>query len=206
MRCDTCGADIAPAARFCRSCGTQVVGAKAAKASSTSSPTQQHERLPLPLPPSGTPTGAAQPASRTMFLIVTITVIVALFVGGLIFLSAQSDKPRSALPTASTRRTATTTTTTTTVTRPLGQWIAILASVPTGEGRATAEARLRQVRGAVAEARLLPSPSDSYSSLEPGFWVVYAAQFASKESAEAFCRGHALNVPHDCYGRFLSRN
>jgi hypothetical protein len=86
----------------------------------------------------------------------------------------------------------TTVTPTTTATQPssgLTQWPAgtdgytvILASVPTGQGRSAADAQATKAQAAgLPQVGILDS--SSYSSLRPGFWVVFSGVYSSEAQA-----------------------
>lgn len=112
----------------------------------------------------------------------------------------------SAAPKTTTTSPPTTTTSppTTTLATVPETWIAVLASLPTSEYTAAeAEARTaviaEQIGTEALEVKLLLS--DDYTSLEPGFWVVYLGQFRDESQAVAAC--DSVGAP-DCYARALA--
>ncbi len=44
--------------------------------------------------------------------------------------------------------------------------------------------------------------SDDYSSLNPGYWVIFVGTFDNEDDAAAFCRANR-DVTEVCYQRFL---
>ena len=47
--------------------------------------------------------------------------------------------------------------------------------------------------------------SDTYASLRPGYWVIYApGPFADGRAAVTFCGERGLTTPNTCMGRYLS--
>ncbi len=86
---------------------------------------------------------------------------------------------------------------------PAGRWIAQLHSEPVGSGTAVRDARLAEVRKSVPEAVFVRS--DTYASLRPGYWVIYApGPFADGRAAVTFCGERGLTTPNTCMGRYLS--
>ncbi|MFC5800430.1 serine/threonine-protein kinase [Streptomyces formicae] len=86
---------------------------------------------------------------------------------------------------------------------PSGRWIAQLFSEPVGSGAATRDQRLAKVRETVPEAEYLRS--DTYASLRPGYWVIYApGPFDDGRAALAFCADRGMTAANDCFGRYLS--
>jgi hypothetical protein len=84
----------------------------------------------------------------------------------------------------------------------VGDWIAILASVPTVDGGAVAEQRLADLRVVAPDAMLLLS--DEYAWLNPGYWVVYVPGLASNADVLAFCTSRGLSVPAQCYAKLVA--
>lgn len=83
------------------------------------------------------------------------------------------------------------------------RWVAQLHSEPVGSGTAARDARLAKVRESVPEAVFVRS--DTYASLRPGYWMIYApGPFADGRAALAFCHERGLTAPNDCVGRYLS--
>ncbi|WP_405773558.1 serine/threonine-protein kinase [Streptomyces sp. NBC_01538] len=84
-----------------------------------------------------------------------------------------------------------------------GRWIAQLHSEPVGSGTAVRDTRLAEIRKSVPEAVFVRS--DTYASLRPGYWVIYApGPFADGRAAVAFCGERGLTTPNTCMGRYLS--
>lgn len=79
-------------------------------------------------------------------------------------------------------------------------WVAVLRSMEVdGFDRAEAESHASSITDEVgADPGVLLS--DDYSSLNPGYWVVYAGGFDDRDAADAFCEEVADTVP-DCYAR-----
>ena len=47
--------------------------------------------------------------------------------------------------------------------------------------------------------------SDTYASLRPGYWMIYApGPFADGRAALAFCHERGRTTPDSCLGRYLS--
>jgi hypothetical protein len=85
---------------------------------------------------------------------------------------------------------------------PAGQWIAVMASIPHGQGVSAAEQQLSDIAKSVPDAQLLNS--DDYSSLRPGYYVVFEGAYSSSDAALAECNAVGRSVPSDCYPRNLS--
>ncbi|MGW1881782.1 serine/threonine-protein kinase [Streptomyces sp. NPDC001970] len=86
---------------------------------------------------------------------------------------------------------------------PSGQWIAQLFSEPVASGTAARDRRLASVRRTVPEAVFVRS--DDYTSLRPGYWVLYApGPFADGRAALAFCAERGRTSANTCIGRYLS--
>lgn len=92
------------------------------------------------------------------------------------------------------------------VTPPAGTvngWIAQLYSAPVSEGAADRDRRLDAIRRAVPEAVYLRS--DDYTSLKPGYWVIYApGPFADGRDALDFCAERGRTSSNTCLGRYVS--
>lgn len=82
---------------------------------------------------------------------------------------------------------------------PFDSWTAVLASLPVGENTADQAQTVAEKLGVSGAGVLL---SDDYPSLEPGFWVVYAAPYAFSWEAAAACE-RLVEVAPDCYARYL---
>lgn len=83
------------------------------------------------------------------------------------------------------------------------RWVAQLHSEPVGSGTEARDAQLAKVRESVPEAVFVRS--DTYASLRPGYWVIYApGPFADSRAAMAFCHERGLPTPDNCVGRYLS--
>lgn len=81
-------------------------------------------------------------------------------------------------------------------------WVAILRSMELdGFDRADAEAHAATIADEVGATPAVLR-SDDYSSLNPGYWVVYVGEFDDSDAADAFCAGVADTVP-DCYARLV---
>ncbi|MFI0913891.1 serine/threonine-protein kinase [Streptomyces abikoensis] len=84
-----------------------------------------------------------------------------------------------------------------------GGWLAQLASVSVSDGTGARDRELAAVRRQVPGAQVLRS--DSYASLRPGYWVVYApGSFPDGRSAVAFCTSIGRTTDSECVGRYLS--
>jgi eukaryotic-like serine/threonine-protein kinase len=82
-------------------------------------------------------------------------------------------------------------------------WIAQLASVPVSAGSAQLQQTLDKVRTEIPEAEYLDS--SNYSSLNPGYWVVYyRSSFGDGNQALSYCAAHGRTTRNQCVGRFLS--
>lgn len=83
-----------------------------------------------------------------------------------------------------------------------GLWIAQLSAIPHSADQAARDRELVAVQRQVPGARLLNS--DSWKSLNPGYWVIYTTgDFADGDSALAFCARHGRGK---CVGRYLSQD
>ena len=83
-----------------------------------------------------------------------------------------------------------------------GSWVSILESLP--EGSTTlddAQAVADGYEGRGIEADVLYS--SSYSSLNPGYWVVYSGVFSSEEPGASNCRSLQPRIDVTCYQRFV---
>jgi hypothetical protein len=69
-------------------------------------------------------------------------------------------------------------------TRPQPFYTVVLASIPSGDGtsRAKADARVAALRGRGIEVEILTS--DDYSTLRPGYLVVYSGRFPTEAAAQ----------------------
>jgi hypothetical protein len=85
---------------------------------------------------------------------------------------------------------------------PTGQWISVMASIPQGQGVSVAEQQLSDIAKSVPDAQLLNS--DDYSSLRPGYYVVFEGAYSSSDAALAECTAVGRSVPNSCYSRYLS--
>ena len=107
----------------------------------------------------------------------------------------------------------TTTTTTTTIPPPTatpntgaptemppGHWVVALGSFT---DPSNAERARQQLASSAPDAQVLHS--DDYTSLRPGYWIVYVDHgFQSGTATVAFCHSLGLNSNHSCHGRYLS--
>jgi len=85
---------------------------------------------------------------------------------------------------------------------PTGQWISVMASIPQGQGVSAAEQHLSDIAKSVPDAQLLNS--DDYSSLRPGYYVVFEGAYSSSDAALAECTAVGRSIPNSCYSRYLS--
>ncbi|MFG2177853.1 protein kinase [Streptomyces abikoensis] len=84
-----------------------------------------------------------------------------------------------------------------------GGWLAQLASISVADGTGARDRELAVIRRQVPEAGVLRS--DSYASLRPGYWVVYApGPFPDGRSAVAFCTSTGRTTDDECVGRYVS--
>ncbi len=90
-------------------------------------------------------------------------------------------------------------TTTLVASEPIG-WIAVLASLSTANYTRQAAADWRLEIG-LSDAELLLS--DDYTTLTPGYWVLYEGPYAGKDAAVAACSRNAGTVS-GCYPRQLA--
>jgi hypothetical protein len=88
---------------------------------------------------------------------------------------------------------------------PVNAWIAQLASLPVSQGATVRDAMLADVRSEVPEAQVLRT--DDFSSLSPGFWVLYLPQaFSSGSEVIAWCDSNGRESNDDCYAAYLSHS
>jgi hypothetical protein len=83
-----------------------------------------------------------------------------------------------------------------------GNWIAVMASVPQGQGLPAAQQQLSNIVASVPDAQLLNS--DEYTSLRPGYYVVFEGAYSSRDAAVVECNAVGRSVPDECYPRYLS--
>ncbi|WP_274557366.1 serine/threonine-protein kinase [Streptomyces spiramyceticus] len=82
-------------------------------------------------------------------------------------------------------------------------WIAQLHSEPLSSGSAALDRRLATVRRQVPGAQVLRS--DDFSSLRPGYWVIYApGPFSNGRQALSFCAERGRTTANECVGRWVS--
>jgi hypothetical protein len=83
-------------------------------------------------------------------------------------------------------------------------WTVVLASIPTRAGRAFAVSRARSAANAgLASVGVLVS--GLYSSLHPGYYVVFSGVYASKSEADAAARTAAAKGFRTAYSREITR-
>ena len=191
--------------------------------------------LPPPATASTLPPPPGRPTGRRTAWFIAAAVIVALFSAGGTYLlvnrdSDEVDTENAAAirdqnepddsddgagstgdPSTTTIRTTTTTTspsttlpTTTVPVGPINSWVVVLASVENASGAGAAQQRLAEVRSFAPGAQMLAS--DGIASLRPGYQVIYLSGYASPDATVTACRSFGLNVPNQCYGRYLSQN
>ena len=115
-----------------------------------------------------------------------------------------TDRSTTTSTTTTVRPTTTTAPTTIAPAGPVDSWVVVLASVENASGPAAAQQRLSEVRSFAPGAQMLAS--DGFASLRPGYQVIYVTGYSSPEATVSACRGFGLDVPNQCYGRFLSQN
>ena len=136
-------------------------------------------------PPSPTPPKTRR--GRQLALIAASVVLIAAFVAGALYV-AHGDKSTTLhrgapqpSPTASTAPLVPTAPTTSSgdpfAHPPIGQWISVMESIPQGQGVSVAEQHLSDIAKSVPDAQLLNS--DDYSSLRPGYYVVFEGAYSS---------------------------
>ena len=83
---------------------------------------------------------------------------------------------------------------------PVGHWVVFLGSFSNPDNATNARSGFA---ASVPDASILHS--DDYTSLLPGFWVVYVDRsFADPEATLSFCHSLGLNTDQACHGRYLS--
>jgi eukaryotic-like serine/threonine-protein kinase len=83
---------------------------------------------------------------------------------------------------------------------PSGHWVVFLGSFSNPDNATNARGSLTS---SVPDASILHS--DDYTSLLPGFWVVYVDRsFIDPQATLSFCHSLGLNTDHECHGRYLS--
>ena len=81
-------------------------------------------------------------------------------------------------------------------------WIVVINSVERHKGVTAARQKSERYGGMGIDTAVLLS--SDYSSLNPGYWVVYAGPYQNEDAASAYCRSIANQVT-SCYQRFLDR-
>lgn len=81
-------------------------------------------------------------------------------------------------------------------------WIAVLASFEPSR-RSEADALANSLAPSRGPIGILDS--SSYSSLNPGYWVVFAGPFSDRDAARAFCSSIRRGPGPLCYDRLVER-
>jgi len=87
------------------------------------------------------------------------------------------------------------------------EWIAILASLPTGQYASTDAQDELETYVTTTGLDLQLLLSDDYGSLNPGYWVIYASDgWTDDESAAAYCNSvrDTYSLASTCYPRLLN--
>lgn len=88
---------------------------------------------------------------------------------------------------------------------PVNAWMAQLGSLRVSDGMTVRDAMLTEVRASIPETKVLVT--DDYSSLSPGFWVLFLPQaFSSGSDVIAWCDAHGRTTNDDCYAAYVSHS
>lgn len=194
--CRDCGSEFHTNSSFCPTCGARRPG-----------------ELDVDAPASRRGRG------RWLVLVPLVMLLAAIMTFGIMRLtgSGGSDdaRPRTSSTVSTIVATTSTTTPSTTIPAPTttaaamdiggdgGHWVAILASIPTSTPSGQVDATIESLRSRYPALMVLTS--DDYSSLRPGYVVVYRGPWAASEDATRYCNDIGRAVPSECYARFVQR-
>jgi hypothetical protein len=210
--CTECGSPGSSATQFCAACG---------------SPRRESPHESGRAEPNGkrtAPIAKTKTGSSPLIPLVAIcgvALVVAAFVVGLALRSESSSPPGTtevAITTTSTTSSSTTsipavrpstpTTLAPSATPPVlgsgdGQWVAILASLADSASTASVDAEFNAINSELPGVLVLRS--SDYSSLRPGYIVIYKGTFSSQDEANQYCSNAGRAIPSQCYGRLVKR-
>ena len=214
--CSACGAGLLPNAVFCGSCGELLPFSTSTTNNDGKSSTKNPSRILI--------------ATAALVATVLLTVAGGFLAGRLIHgepksaaaetgrlkeLAAKSTTTtqettttrRQSSTSSSLRATSTTSpsnSTTTSLGSGAGSWVSVLASIPIGATEAQKNSALATAsrEGTRTVSSLV---SSDYSSLRPGYFVLYSSGFANEAEANSYCTSIGKAIPAQCYARLVKR-
>ena len=210
--CTECGSAGSSATQFCAACGFP-------RRESPNESGRARSRGEITAPIAKTKTGSSP--LIPLVAICGVALVVAAFVIGLALRSESSSPPGTTDVTITTTSTTNSSTTSIPAARPStpttpaplatppalgsgdGQWVAILASLADSASTTSVDAEFNAINSELPGVSILRS--SDYSSLRPGYIVIYKGTFTSQDEANQYCSDAGRAVPSECYGRLVKR-